>query len=81
MADRQQQYRGKSSTMPTLLEGELGFCTDTKKLYIGTGSSNVLINGGGGSGGDTGDLENRVEVLEGKVDSLTMGQITVKLLD
>jgi hypothetical protein len=43
MADRQQQYRGKKANLPTLLEGELGFCTDTKEVYIGTANGNVLV--------------------------------------
>lgn len=81
MADRQQQYRGKEATMPTLLEGELGFCTDTKKLYVGTGKENVLVTGGGGSDEEFKEIEDRVTVLEEKVTAFTGGQITVKLLD
>lgn len=46
MADRQQQYRGKKSGIPRLLEGELGYCTDTRELYIGTGNGNVLVGSG-----------------------------------
>ena len=46
MADRQQQYRGKKAKLPELLEGELGFCTDTKELYIGSANGNVLIGSG-----------------------------------
>ena len=33
----QQQYRGKSTNIPRLLEGQLGFCTDTK-------NGNVPVN-------------------------------------
>lgn len=44
MADRQQQYRGKKAKLPTLLEGEFGFCTDTKELYIGSADGNVPIS-------------------------------------
>lgn len=48
MADRQQQYRGKKENMPLLLEGELGFCTDTHEVFIGTGSENIpLVSSGG----------------------------------
>ena len=43
MGDRQQQYRGKKENLPTLLPGELGFCTDAKELYIGSETGNVLI--------------------------------------
>ena len=41
--DTQQQYRGPKNKLPTLLEGQFGYCTDTKELYIGTSSGNVLI--------------------------------------
>lgn len=37
--------RGLSSNLPTLQIGELGFTTDTRKLYIGTASGNVEIGG------------------------------------
>ena len=46
MADRQQQFRGKKATLPVLLEGELGYCTDTKELYIGSAGGNVLVGSG-----------------------------------
>lgn len=35
--------RGLEANIPVLNDGELGYCTDTKKLYIGAGSSNVLL--------------------------------------
>ncbi|QQZ62042.1 phage tail protein [Paenibacillus sonchi] len=35
--------RGQESALGTLAVGELGFCTDTGKLYIGTGSVNKLL--------------------------------------
>lgn len=35
--------RGPEAQLPTLNEGELGFCTDTKKLYIGTSAGNQLL--------------------------------------
>lgn len=31
-----------------LKSGEFGLCTDTEDLYIGTGTENLLVNGGGG---------------------------------
>ena len=37
------QKRGTEESMPTLLEGELYVCTDSKKLYVGTASGNQLI--------------------------------------
>lgn len=35
--------RGLESKLPILDEGEFGFTTDTKKLYIGTSSGNQLL--------------------------------------
>jgi len=35
--------RGLEKDIGTLAVGELGYCTDTKKLYIGTESGNVLL--------------------------------------
>nr|DAI50782.1 MAG TPA: tail protein [Caudoviricetes sp.] len=39
-----QLRRGAKTNLPTLAAGEMGFCTDTKQLYIGTGSENVPVN-------------------------------------
>lgn len=36
--------RGLEDDLPMLEEGEMGFCTDTKKVYIGDGAANTLIN-------------------------------------
>ena len=48
MAHRTLQLRrGLKNTLPDpLLSGELGFCTDTREVYIGnvTGTDNILIN-------------------------------------
>jgi len=35
--------RGTEAQLPTLDVGELGFCTDTNKLYIGTSTGNQLL--------------------------------------
>ncbi|WP_438435393.1 hypothetical protein [Gorillibacterium sp. sgz500922] len=35
--------RGLETAIGTLAVGELGYCTDTSKLYIGTASGNVLL--------------------------------------
>ena len=37
--------RGLSTAVPTLDEGELGYSTDTKRLYVGSGTGNVPVNG------------------------------------
>jgi hypothetical protein len=48
MSKRIQIRRGLKTNLPTLSVGELGFCTDTKELFIGTNeSTNKLIGGGG----------------------------------
>jgi len=38
-----QLRRGPESAIGMLAAGELGFCTDTQKLYIGTAGGNVLL--------------------------------------
>lgn len=37
--------RGLAASIPTLLEGEPGWCTDNHKLYVGNGGTNRLIGG------------------------------------
>jgi hypothetical protein len=46
MGRKIQVRRGTKAELPTLSEGELGYCTDTKELYIGTGTEegNELLN-------------------------------------
>jgi major tropism determinant Mtd-like protein len=39
-----QLRRGVQSSLPTLLAGEPGFCTDTYNLFIGDGTNNHQIN-------------------------------------
>lgn len=47
MAYRKLQLRrGAKASLPTLASGELGFCTDTKEVYVGDGSTNTLVGGG-----------------------------------
>jgi len=36
--------RGNQANLPVLDNGEPGFTQDTKKLYIGTPSGNIIIN-------------------------------------
>jgi hypothetical protein len=35
--------RGLKVNLPTLASGEMGFCTDTKEVYVGDGTSNILV--------------------------------------
>ena len=37
--------RGTEANLPTLEAGELGFTTDTKKVYVGDGTDNHLVTG------------------------------------
>ena len=46
MANKIQVRRGLKSNMPTLSVGEIGYATDTRETYIGTGSGNVNMGGG-----------------------------------
>lgn len=47
MAYRKLQLRrGTKANLPTLASGELGFCTDTKEIYVGDGSANTRVGGG-----------------------------------
>ena len=45
MADRIQLRRGIKSKLPTLTQGEPSYVTDTRELFIGTGSGNVNMGG------------------------------------
>lgn len=35
--------RGLKADLPILAEGEFGYCTDSKELFIGTSSGNGLV--------------------------------------
>lgn len=56
MADMIQFYRGKEAKLPVLRPGQPGYCTDTKRLYIGSAAGNVLLADNGCLG--------RVDALE-----------------
>ena len=45
MANRIQLRRGIKSKLPTLTQGEPAYVTDTRELFIGTGSGNVNMGG------------------------------------
>ena len=44
MSRKLQIKRGAVADLPTLAEGEFGWCTDSKELYIGNSDGNVKIN-------------------------------------
>lgn len=41
--DTIQIRRGKKSLLPLLSDGEFGYCSDSKELYIGTGKENIFL--------------------------------------
>jgi hypothetical protein len=43
LAQTIQVKRGLKANLPALISGEMGLCTDTKEIYVGDGTSNVLI--------------------------------------
>lgn len=45
MANKIQLKRGLKANLPALSAGEPGYTTDTRELYIGTGSGNVNMGG------------------------------------
>jgi len=73
-----QLYRGPSSSIPTLADGEPGFTTDTQALYIGYGGTNYLIGGGSGlsvtmSGDVTGSSSSNTV---SKINGVSLGSTT-----
>jgi len=44
MANTIKIKRGLKTDLPTLAVGEMGYCTDTNELFIGTSTGNELIN-------------------------------------
>lgn len=45
MANKILQRRGLKANLPTLSSGEIGYATDTRETFIGTGSGNVNMGG------------------------------------
>lgn len=43
MAQTVRIKRGLKANLPVLNQGELGFCTDTKEVYVGDGAANVFV--------------------------------------
>jgi hypothetical protein len=74
-----QIYRGLEMNIGTLNTGELGYCTDTKKLYVGTASGNELLVAAQTVGDmlksiyDT-DNDGIVDVAKSVVGPITWGQ-------
>jgi hypothetical protein len=70
MAIKIQLKRGTKPTLPTLDIGELGFCTDTGELFIGTSTGNGIVTGVGILGGTI----NKVTLSPNKV---ALGTVTL----
>lgn len=67
-----QHLRGVFANIPILNAGEFYFATDTNKLYVGTGSVNVLIGPSGGSIGGQGVTTINFGVFPGGTDATTI---------
>lgn len=57
--------RGVKSALPVLDIGELGFCTDTGELFVGTSSGNEVVTG--------------VGILSGTINKVTLSPNKVAL--
>jgi hypothetical protein len=69
MADRIQIKRGLKANLPVLADGEFGYCTDTKELFIGSTSGNIQLypeNNSGGSISVTDSVTNGYIVVDGQ---------------
>ena len=79
MSDLIQIKRGLLDDLPRLKKGELGYCTDTNELYIGTRVGNALIGGGSGGTGltetikilDTYETEHKFSYVSGSLAAYT----------
>jgi hypothetical protein len=82
MAKRLRILRGLEADIPTLLEGELGFTTDSNKLFVGTSSGNIELGGSGGAGTlqATLDLGNTATAQKLQIDASESGGDTTVLL-
>lgn len=58
---------GSRGAMPTLFNGELGYRTDEKALYIGIGGNNWRLCGVY----DISELNSKIEALNGRLDEIT----------
>lgn len=61
---------GGRSAMPKLNEGEFGFRTDTKELYLGADGKNVKLCGVGDAE-KIAALETKVTTLEAQIKDIT----------
>jgi hypothetical protein len=61
MSRKLQVKRGHAANLPTLAEGEFGFVTDEKKLYIGDGSNNLQLANADLSNVSGEDLKSKAE--------------------
>lgn len=71
--------RGLKARLPTLTDGELGFCTDTQELYVGTTNGNKLIGTGADMFKSVYDTNNNGKVDNAeKADSVPWSGVTGK---
>jgi len=83
MANTIKIKRGTEATLPTLQAGELGYTTDTHKLYVGDGTDNHLI-GPGTAGADekvkADSADPTAGYLDAKIDDFTLKVVDHKLI-
>ena len=75
MADKIQIYAGKKATMPQLLPRELGYCTDTQELFIGSVNEGNKLVGAVAWGTDISTLKTSLNTLQGNITTL-QGNVT-----
>ena len=72
MADTIMVKAGRKETMPVLLYKELGFCYDTKELYVGTGAGNLLV----GAVAWKEDIEGKLTAVQAEATSQLSAEAT-----
>lgn len=68
MADRLQIYGGLKADMPELLPREIGYCTDTHELYVGSVAEGNRLVGCVAWGNDINTLQKSLKSLTDVVD-------------
>jgi hypothetical protein len=63
--------RGANASLPTLNQGELGFSTDTKQIYIGDGTANYEIARIAALGSMATQAANSVAITGGAISGIT----------
>lgn len=76
MADKIQIYAGKKATMPQLLPRELGYCTDTQELFIGSVNDGNKLVGAVAWETDISTLQGDVTTIKEDITALKTDKLT-----